>query len=205
MYISVHIPKTAGTTFRELLLPHFGESLCFYYAGLLDWRMQPIADIPAHTRCLHGHINARDYDHAFPAARRLTWVRDPVERVISEFEHHRRSADPANPLAMLISRGGSLPEFASHPDARNTQAKMLQGLAISDFAFIGITDHFDSELERLAATTGIELPAGHRANINPAKQSSRYPLSAAERDLILEWNELDAALYQGALAQAGLG
>jgi len=202
MFISVHIPKTAGTTFRELLADYFGDDLCLFYGGWQDRRLAAIAQPPASLRCVHGHFHARDFDRPFPEGQRLVWLRDPVERVCSEYEHHRRHRDRQNELSTLVAGGAGPIEFAEHPAARNTQARVLQGLSLDEFAFVGICERFDEELGRLAATTGIELASGHRANVNPHRQSCRYPLSLDLYRAVLELNREDDDLYRTALDAA---
>ncbi|HVT72195.1 MAG TPA: hypothetical protein VHD61_03605 [Lacunisphaera sp.] len=203
MIISIHVPKTAGTTFRELLAGHFGEDLCLFYAGLKSHRMEPIAGVPANARCIHGHMHARDFDHQYPAAKRIVWLRHPVERVASEFAHHRRHPNPDDELSRLAA-AGDLVQFARHPAVRSIQARVLQGLRVRDFAFVGISEAFDDELGRLEAVTGIGLPRGHRVNTNPARSTPRYPLAPRERQILAELNRDGLEVYREALAAAGL-
>jgi len=203
MFISVHIPKTAGTTFRELLANHFGDDLCLFYGGWRDRHLAPMAQPPPSLRCIHGHFHARDFDAPFPAGRRIVWLRDPVERVCSEYEHHCRHRDPRNPLSTLVGAGTGLLEFAEHREARNTQSRVLQGLALEDFAFVGISELFDAELVRLRLATGIGLPCGHRVNANPARRTVRYPLAADQYRTVMRLNREDHELYRDAKSAAG--
>jgi len=199
MVISVHIPKTAGTTFRELLANCFGDDLCLFYGGWRDRHLAPMVQPPSSLRCIHGHFHARDFEAPFPDARRIVWLRDPVERVCSEYEHHCRHRDPQNPLSTLVGVGAGLLEFAEHREARNTQSRVLQGLAIDDFAFVGISELFDAELARLRIATGIGLPSGHRVNANPARRTTRYPLAADHYRTVLRLNRDDHELYLAAM------
>ena len=202
MLISVHIPKTAGTTFRELLADYFGDDLCLFYGGWRDRHLAAISQPPPSLRCIHGHFHARDFEVPFPDGRRIVWLRDPVERVCSEYEHHCRHRDPQNSLSTLVGAGTGLLEFAEHPEARNTQTRVLQGLAIEDFAFVGISERFDAELVRLRAATGIGLPSGHHVNANPARRTVRYPLAADQYRTVLRLNREDHELYLAAMNAA---
>ncbi|HVZ65480.1 MAG TPA: hypothetical protein VG936_12980 [Lacunisphaera sp.] len=203
MIISIHVPKTAGTTFRELLAGHFGEDLCLFYAGYKNHRMEPVDDVPAHARCIHGHMHARDFDHRYPGAKRVVWLRHPVERVASEYAHHRRHPSPDDELSRLAA-ANELVEFARHPSVRSLQTRVLQGLRVKDFAFVGISEAFDDELGRLHAATGIALPRGHRVNTNPARHTPRYPLGPRERRVLADLDQDGMELYKEALDAAGL-
>lgn len=81
MIVSIHIPKTAGTTFRELLYRDFGERLFQDYGDLAGYR-SPEADALRARRKLeirarrdelmrnfdviHGHFIADKYIGLFP-------------------------------------------------------------------------------------------------------------------------------------------
>ena len=169
----------------------------------MNVRMEPLDAIPPWTRAIHGHFRARDHNQHFPGAQRIAWLRHPVQRVVSEYEHHRRRTDPYNRLAGFVGRGASLREFAEHPAARNTQTRMLDGLPLSAFAFVGISECLDDELPRLARATGLKLPGGRWSNPNPAKEKlAAYDLAPDVYDLILELNREDVALYERACAGA---
>lgn len=204
MILSIHIPKTAGTTFRELLQAHFLDRICLHYYGPMDYNGARLAEIPARIDCLHGHFTARRFLDRYAHPALVTWLRHPVERVVSEYEHLKRSPDPSSGLSQLIAAGGTLVDFAEHAYARNTQARYIDGVPIEQFAFMGISELFDLELARLAHATGLHLPSGLRSNVNPHKTRLYYPISAAERRQIEALNREDFQLYRSCVAQTTL-
>jgi hypothetical protein len=204
MILSIHIPKTAGTTFRELLQKHYGPAICLHYYHPMDHTGRALAEIPKNTKCLHGHFTARRFQPDYTDALLITWMRHPIERVASEYEHLKRSPDPASGLSQLIAKGASLLDFAEHAYARNTQARYFDGMAPETFTFVGISEMFDRELLRLQATLDIPLPHGHRSNVNPAKTSPLYPLTADEREHLRILNQEDFALYRACVERATL-
>lgn len=201
--LSIHIAKTAGTTFRELLQEYYRDQLCFFYGSLTNAACEPIAALPINAKCLHGHFYLKDYRDNFPQAKCITWMRDPVERVVSEYAHLKRQPADGNPLGQLIAQGFSLLDFAHHPDARNVQYKTIHSL--NNFDFVGIAENFDAELARLYSTTGVELRIGHKSNINPDKIGPRYLLEDRVRALLAKLNDEDEELYRLAQERAAAG
>ncbi|NBX59029.1 MAG: hypothetical protein EBT62_00980 [Opitutaceae bacterium] len=201
--LSIHIAKTAGTAFRELLQEYYGDRLCFFYGSLTNAACEPIAALPLNVKCLHGHFYIKDNHDKFPQAKYVTWMRDPVERVVSEYAHLKRQPADGNPLGQLIAQGFSLLDFAHHPDARNVQAKTMGSL--NDFDFVGIAENFDAELQRLYSIVGLKLRSGYKANLNPDKIGPRYLLEDRVRALVTKLNQEDEELYRLAQEQVAAG
>lgn len=99
MIISVHIPKTAGTSFAKTLQDIYKEKLFLDYndahitsAG--QFFLARVKDRLANTRkkiieakieCIHGHFTPIKYRFYFPKARYIIWFRDPIKRLISYY------------------------------------------------------------------------------------------------------------------------
>ena len=130
-------------------------------------------------------------------------MRDPVERVVSEYAHLKRQPADGNPLGQLIAQGFSLLDFAHHPDARNVQYKTIHSL--NNFDFVGIAENFDAELARLYSIVGLELRSGHKSNLNPDKVGPRYLLEDRVRALLAKLNNEDEELYRAAQEKAAAG
>ena len=108
MLISVHLPKTAGTSFERSLRQHFGTQLERRYAdkplhhhplrrnlraareGLCGRHKQE-----ASPACVHGHFLPLSYRHLARRAdvRFVTWLREPIDRLLSHYHYWRRAAD----------------------------------------------------------------------------------------------------------------
>jgi sulfotransferase famil protein len=202
--ISVHIPKCGGTSFQHVLQDIFGKGRVWlnYTANLSEGR-PPATAIPWRTKCIHGHFLSDSFDQAAPQAALITWLRHPVERVVSNYHHFFRHPDPANPTYReLRERNLSLGEFAALPAMRNEASRYLAGKPASAFRFVGITERFDESLEVFGACFGLTLPSRRpRENVNPERLTESYPLPRGLYDQILAMNLQDFSMYHSAAAE----
>lgn len=202
--ISVYIPETAGADFGERLKVHYGERICLHYYHPYGYdpftsSLVRLDEIPANIECIHGHFPARRFLDKYPDPMLVTWLRDPVERVISEYEYLKANPDPQSGLSQLIEGGAGLLEFAEHDYARNTQARYVDGVPLSDFAFVGVSERLGEELARFAGLAGIALLDEDGAD--PGGRWRRpQPVGDAARGRIHELNLEDSALYEAAEA-----
>ncbi len=84
--ISVHVPKTAGTTFKKVLQQIYTDQEIFFdypHRGPLHNKM--LAKDSANVRVIHGHFPANKYELKFPKARKIIWLRNPIIRLISHY------------------------------------------------------------------------------------------------------------------------
>ncbi len=195
-YLSIHIPKTAGVSIRNILKEHFGSGFVLNYWQITDAAGRVVEQVPSDATCVHGHYQTDQLTGLFPAARLITWVRDPVERVVSSYYHRLRDPDPMHPVCHeLHSKKLSLTAYAALPLVQNEMTRYFGSKKPADFFFIGIVEEFDRSLAVMAQQLGIPLPPSRRDNINPEKSGGRYELDFAVRQAILAVNEQDADLY----------
>jgi hypothetical protein len=222
--ISVHIPKTAGVSFRNLLKTVYGEgAVVFDYADrVLDpaalchvdraaWertvRDPLIARLEAEPalRVVHGHFAAGKYFARFPAARRIVWLREPVARLVSHYQYWRGLPHAGHGLhRRLLEENLSLEEFASLDPMRDCMSRLfLDGAALEDFDFVGLQEHFDEDLA--AATTLFGWPP-LEALVENRTGSSAETLTAldpAARRRLEDLNPADMDLYRLGLKLRG--
>jgi len=216
MIVSVHIPKTAGSSFKDLLLRELGENrVCLRYGQTpLRHRAEgqpiPPLDLTGDSECMliHGHFVA-DRLILPPASappRYIAWLRHPVERLVSHYLFWKRQPYPDQPLCRrLLEEDLGLEAFAALDGMRDLQRFFLGGLPLSQFDFIGITERFDESIDRFNVTFGTDLPTAMRVNVNPDKPTRDYRAILGEReyDAIAELNAADMMLYQQAVASFG--
>jgi len=98
----------------------------------------------------------------FPHAELITWVRDPVERVISSYHHRLRDPDPQHPVCHeLHDRKLSLTQYASLPLVRNE-----------------MTRYFGSKNQRISSSSASWSSSNSRC-VDGA--GTRYPGSTGEK------------------------
>ncbi|WP_118133405.1 sulfotransferase family 2 domain-containing protein [Oceanicella sp. SM1341] len=139
MWVFQHIPKTAGSSLSAELARHRGPYRNIHIAymdrgsSLTDRRdaatQQFLDDLGSEQlRSASGHLrfeNVESIREAIPDVHLFTFVRDPVERVISEY-HYSRSPEHADPEGFM-KRFPTLGDFARSSEATNKMAVFIAG------------------------------------------------------------------------------
>jgi len=208
--ISLHIPKTAGTSFRTVLKSVYGEDQVAMFNievnGMIRMndRSYQEKDLPK-VRVIHGHFVYDSLRKKFelPEDHKLiTWVRDPVKRVISNFYYLESRIielldEQRNNLDILSKLQRTLIEFARAEINRNRQVKFLSGSHLEDYDFVGISEFFDQEVSRLSAVLKWKgVPEIPHHNKTPERATH---LSNEIVEEIQALNAEDTQLYNSAL------
>ncbi|MFL6592564.1 MAG: hypothetical protein ACJ8GK_07645 [Luteimonas sp.] len=217
--MSVHFPKTAGTSFGLSLRQCFAERLQEDYA-MLPFN-QPAARrvwqaVGAGIRrsvdatwpdAIHGHFLPVKYRIALRGrpAHYVTWLRDPVERLLSHYYYWQRTADaatPAQPLRYRMAREQwSLERFCFAPELRDLYRQCLWGFPPERFSFIGITEHYETDLACFASRFLGDAPAVSMARVNAERVEARYRIDPGLRLRIEQHHRADMRLYRWALRE----
>jgi hypothetical protein len=213
MIVSVHIPKTAGTSFKNDLAQVFGGRLLADYG---DWPESTTREGAVHNeRCradmladveriggqydaIHGHFVARKYASVFPVTALVTVVRDPYQQAVSTYEHAARVSDSPHPCFRLFKEARmTLIDFIeAFP---NHQALYFGGMALEDFAMIGVTERYQRSAALFEAIFGIKMPRETvRRNVNPTKHGAEYQIAPEVRRAVERSRAEDIALYRHA-------
>ena len=214
MLISLHLPKTAGTSFRATLETHFGASLKPDYNDIPinrpAWKRNSLAFMNAMslifhdfsgTECIHGHflpLKYRFLEMKMPLTY-VTWLRHPVDRVISHYyfwKSHQPTVLP--PLhARMIREEWTLERFCLGPEMKDIYHQFFWGFPLKKLSFIGITEYYVDDFAWFcknflgSETTGMML--------NKNSNSDQPALSKSLRKAIEGYHEKDIALYSWAL------
>jgi hypothetical protein len=208
--ISIHIPKTAGTSFRNTLCEVYGQKeVVRLDIGLvrketrIREQLYEAPDLPPETRVLHGHfsypllVQRFDVSSALPV---ITWLRDPVDRVISNYfylaKRLREELDEERKgLHILKKMQRSLREYALYEPSQNRMSKFLEGLSLQDLFFVGLVEHYEEDVASLAR----KLSWQHTPVFYHNRTGSNRPdVSEEDRAFIRSLNAQDVALYEAA-------
>lgn len=217
MIISVHVPKTAGTSFVKSLEAHFGLGLLKDYADLPTNTPQYERNRAAllacvhyaesvhatGVACIHGHFLPLKYLllSVKKDLRFITWMRNPVERVLSHFYYLKSFYDPATapPLhRKMVEEEWSIERFCLSPELKNLFGQFLWGFPLEYFDFIGITEFYDEDLAYFSEQylhTDLEP---QRENVGK-KEGGTYQIEAGFRAQLEQFHAYDLELYKTAL------
>jgi Sulfotransferase family len=214
LIISVHIPKTGGTTFVEVLRKCAQEVLYLDYSqegGLgstalfrrgkrLKAPFESVIDDLESLQgrsVIHGHFAPKKYSGRFPNATYVTWLRDPAERVVSHYFYWQRSYLPGDARwEQVVMQKMTLEQFARLDFARDVYFRWFSPLGVERFDFVGIMEEYDRSLElfRRLFCPDIQLDTTLR-NYNPNRGGNFYDLGPELRRRILELNQRDTYVY----------
>jgi hypothetical protein len=216
MMISVHLPKTAGVSFSNALEDIFGQAL------LKDYEDYPINTDPyqrklaalkasieygeidfAHVPCVHGHFLPLKY--LLLAERRkltfVTWMRHPVQRLLSHYFYWRRSYSPDTAKVLhrrVVEEDWSLEKFCLSPELANLYSQFLWGFPLEMFSFIGITEHYKEDL-KFFSNRYLDNDLGYYEENVGDKQREGYLINDDLCEKIELHHKLDMDLYRRAL------
>jgi hypothetical protein len=215
MLISVHIPKTAGTTFGALLSRRYGPGLLKDYDDRPLSHSGPVrlvralAGIPRATRRLRGYeaVHGHFLPLKYLAARGdvVVWLRDPVQRMVSRYEHYLRDVEARRPLQAIrgLRPGLDLATFIEIPRFHNTYAKYLRGFPRERVACFGFSEDMAEGLARMQRRLGLDLAPAGQENVNPSRAGQRYDVPAAIERRIQGLNREDLRLWRWAREREG--
>jgi hypothetical protein len=220
MLISLHMPKTAGNSFLQALETRFGESLQKdysdmpriqqYLAGNLSPQELTEFKFAEHglnlPQCIHGHFLPAKYVYACKQEkcdmRFITWLRDPVERLMSHYYFFKRSYDPrtAGPLfRKIIEENWSLERFCFSEEYKNLYRKYMWNFPYELFDFVGLTEFYEDDLRYFSDIFLKTKVDAQRLNCAVDRKAGGYELDAGFRREVENFHSEDVALYKRAL------
>lgn len=206
--ISVHWPKTAGSTFKEILLQVYGADQV-----ILDYKPKwhNVLNTPPEARVIHGHFSADKYSGYFSDAKRIIWLRHPILRAISLYYYwksrplHIKEKHP-DVYKILFTDNLSCLEFIEERKKASkidNLEKRIKGLRITDFYFVGIQEFFLEDLMEIKAMLSwpeIQVP-NVNLNLHPNYQYLVLSIlnEPATMNKLAEIFREDIEIYQTAL------
>ena len=211
-FIFVHVPKTGGQTVASLIDSHFDRKKVFpgyFYFNLDDSKKKNLTNFDL----IRGHFFYSQLCHLH--GKKITFVREPVKRTISEhrfWSRYNRSPGtnalvrlhylpPGDPLYMMSNHQCL---FLSSYDPRDPTITIEQHLESAiknlneEFWFVGITEELDDGVRALFSMMGWKDPG-----VIPRRNATK-PTSETFSDALLEEirqrNWADTKLYECAKA-----
>lgn len=196
----VHIPKTAGTSFRYALQGNQAVRMLYDYGNESTEstpdliRRNPVKLAPENEifdtdkfNFICGHIPYGKYAPCVSPDAVVSLVRNPIERFVSEYQHLRRHENYAYGFT----------HFSSDPLQQNKQWKMLRGVDQKPGALIGLTSHYKYFVEMFSNRLGLSMmsiamnrapdsDAEGRINIPPGEIKSAYLCNKQDMDFFFE-------------------
>jgi len=192
-FFFIHIPKTAGTSFRRTLedkfavLGDYGQKSKYTAHEIKDFIYKEKSPLvlknklkTLHSTWLIGHITLNQYSDMVSARHIIAFVRDPVEQVISHFNHY------------VAHHGfkGDIEQFLKRPFTSNFQRKNLNPMPLGLIGYIGLTDCYDESIALINGYYDLDLDVKN-ANVNKKKRIEKEAVSVALKKQISEQNKQD--------------
>jgi hypothetical protein len=200
-FFFVHIPKTAGTSFRLSLESTFEivkdygnnskstSSVVQQYSYNENDLFQMEKQLANKQNIfLSGHTPLIKYIDFVPVENTITFVREPLEQILSHYNHY-------------VSHHhftGTLDDFLEKPFAKNFQSKFIQMLPLGLIGFVGLTEQYDQSIEMINNQYSLDL-ASKKVNVNKSKQFTEKVLGKDLNNKFLKNNQQDLAMYDEAI------
>jgi len=201
LLVFMHIPKTGGTTLREIIQRQYEPNKVWTFGTIYQFR-EELSEMSEkrikQIRCLQGHACFGEVHQPFNRAYNyLTMLRDPIERMLSLYCRHGGA------------QGLSLKEFITKTDfefaTKNTQTRYASAEAPPNleiakenlekhFAVVGITEMFVESIFLMKKELGWVDIDYTKKNISQDRLSLDE-ISQEVIEFIRENNELDNELY----------
>lgn len=200
----VHIPKTAGTSFRLGARKYLGEAHIWHdygesqretapavvrwaYERRDHWRLwQTVRQEGVHL--LGGHVPLAKYAHLAGLRECFTFVREPLQRIASDYHHFVRHH----------GYEGSFQDFYRRSDMVNRQSRFLESTRLEALGFVGITERYADSLALINDLYGWEIPR-LRENLGHDSAEHVYEINADDQEALRALNLEDLRLYEQSL------
>lgn len=222
--IFLHIPKTAGTTMHSIMEKQYPPAAIYstYPANHPHGTLEEFKAFPpkhkTNIRVLLGHFSYGVHELVPGPYLYLTILRDPIERMISNYYHINR--DPNHGLHELVSSGQmDMKAYVEHMvyqiEMDNEQTRMFAGnwdgrghgpctesmletakANLRDhFAVVGVTNRFDETYLLTKRLLGWPHRFYTKRNVT-RNRPRKADLSASDLALLEKHNRFDSRLYQ---------
>ena len=220
MLVSLHIPKAAGSSFALSLKEYYGTSFIPDYndiplntnpakrksQALIQSGLNRIRHFTGDT-CIHGHFLPLKYKYVVSSkpVTYITWFREPAERLASQYYYMIRHYNPSKAqkrpmLKRIVEEKWTLEQFCFSKEFKNSYSQFLWGFDIKSFDFIGIVEHYESDLEYFSQQFLSRNLIAHQENTNSDKKNKSYFDDDNLKKAVQKFHNTDTELYHKALS-----
>jgi hypothetical protein len=216
--IFLHIPKTGGSTLSKILERHYPRAQTVRLDGSNNARFKTLPTAQRERYSLiQGHLHFGLHRFVPRACTYITFLRRPVERVLSFYYYARSTPDHYLYPLLAAERLDLKTLFAGELTLElcNEQTRLLAGDGWEDpqrvvtraaleraqanlrshFRVVGLLEEFDASLLLLRRVFGWDFPFYVKENVTKEKPDDTS-LDAETRRLVEDANGLDLELYE---------
>lgn len=213
MILSLHVPKAAGNSFRELLRVEFGERLMSDYG---DWAGCRVPEAAERSRVrtlkmrgrrdellekydiIHGHFATDKYLDLFPREDFVAFFRNPYQQAISHYYFLLRNPQRDHPEEKVFhAEKMTLHDYLRWDAFRDHQRQYLGSVSIDELAMVGISEEFYKSVALFNSIFGCNLRGESFLNVNPDRHyGDDYKVGYDIRKAVEKYRAADIDLYR---------
>jgi hypothetical protein len=202
-WVVYHVPKTAGSSLRQSFVDALGQRKVFGVyrnTGAAELGSGNPIWVPRSAKVVFGHFPTHEAQmEMFPSARKVTWVRDPLERAWSLLGHYLATEDQNAQYAFVkkhyldkgITKKADIFERMIKDNALSKNifvyAHYFESIPLNKFDFVGSTLRNSKDLKRLQELLGKSLVEA-KENVRNSMSSFPSELRYLESYFASEYN-----------------
>ena len=218
VHIFLHVQKSAGTSVRVALEPLYRKcEIALIYPDVPGISLADFCKLPRYQRqeikFLAGHTYFGVHEYLEKPSRYVTVLRNPIDRLISNFWHHKNSDNNFTidgrkiPIEQVVNEGltEEFDNYATRVICGLTAAAVPIGSVTSEevraaihnidtmFDCLAILEKFPADFDRLCKSLGKASPV--LPNLNVRSRSHDEPLAMIDWRKVIINNRFDQELY----------
>jgi hypothetical protein len=203
--IAIHVPKTGGSSIRELYKEWFGTGFLAHYRK--DGNLPQKRNLSSiHSKktpvVVYGHFNKlRNFgiEQYYPEVKQfVTILRDPFERAVSRYFYFKKRSIQQDELKDVLLH--QIPEWSIRCHfPHDITMDNYQNIIENHFIEIGVMEHMEESIQRISKKLDKKYEPLSVKRINICKRNSIVPYELKEE--FIEMHPLEYAVYNYALSK----
>ena len=215
MILSLHVPKAAGNSFRELLQADFGQRFMKDYGDWAGFKVPEALERcrvrkrrPCGSAAMSSCKSTTSFTAIspptniwglFPVEDFVAFFRDPYQQAVSHYWFLLRNPQREHLEEKMFHEAKmTLHDYLSWDAFYDHQSQYLGSMAIDDLAMVGLSEEFYRSVDLFNAKFGRNLRGGSFHNVNPDTEGGEYKIDEDIRRLVDKHRGADVELYRRA-------